>query len=89
MVDLEYPLDAIKIIGNIYTNSTTRYIGEYFDKIEPIYIQRGILSPNLESLLRWLQRDQKGYIFKTSNSHKSAATYADDLATITNNITII
>jgi hypothetical protein len=64
MVDLEYPLDAIKIIGNIYTNSTTRYIGEYFDKIEPIYIQRGILSPNLESLLRCYKEIKKAIYSK-------------------------
>jgi hypothetical protein len=69
MEDLEYPLDAIEIIGNIYTNSTTMYIGEYFEKIEPIHIQKGTIHGNtlspylfilfLEPLLRWLQRDQK------------------------------
>jgi hypothetical protein len=40
----------------------------------------------LEPFLRWLQRGQNGYTFCTSNSHESAAAYADDLAAITNNI---
>jgi hypothetical protein len=94
--DLGYPLDAIEIIGNTYTNSTTKYIGEYFNKTEPIHIQRGTIQGDtlsqylfilfLEPLLRWLQR---GYIFKTFNSHESIGAYANDLATITNNIIAI
>jgi hypothetical protein len=96
MEDLGCPKDAIKLIGNIYTNSTTIYIGEHLKKIDPIHIQRGtiqgnILSPYLfilflEPLLRWLQRGQNGYTFCTSNSHESAAAYANDMAAIANNI---
>jgi hypothetical protein len=44
MEDLGYPLDAIEIIGNIYTNSTTTYIGEYFEETKPIHIQKGTIE---------------------------------------------
>ena len=30
MEDLSYPLDAVEIIGNIYTNSTTSFMGSHF-----------------------------------------------------------
>jgi hypothetical protein len=43
MEDIEYPTNAIELIGNIYTNSTTIYMGEFFDKIKPIHIQRGTI----------------------------------------------
>jgi hypothetical protein len=43
MEDLTYPIDAIKLIGNIYTNSTTMYIGEFFNNPKPIHIQRGTI----------------------------------------------
>jgi hypothetical protein len=96
MEDLGYPTDACELIGNIYHNSTTIYIGEHFGKTTPIHIQRGTIQGNtltpylfilfLEPLLRWLRRDQNGYTFCTSNLHKSAAAYVDDLTTLTNNI---
>jgi hypothetical protein len=96
MEDLRYPLDAIELVGNIYTNSTTIYTNEYFGQIKPIHIQRStiqgdILSPYLfilflEPLLRWLQRDQLGYTFNTSKIHESVVAYADNLALLTNNI---
>jgi hypothetical protein len=96
MEDLGYPKDSRKLIGNIYTNSTTMYIREYLKKTEPIHIQRGTiqgdtLSPYLfilflELLLKWLQRRQNKYIFRTSNSRESAAAYVNDLAAIINNI---
>jgi hypothetical protein len=52
MRDLGYPTDAINLIGNIYSQSSTIYLGEYFGKTLPILIQRGTiqrdtLSPNL------------------------------------------
>jgi hypothetical protein len=66
MKDLGYPQDAIKLVGNIYTQSTTVFVGEHFGKTQPIPIQRGTiqgdtLSPYLfiiflEPLLRWLQQ---------------------------------
>jgi hypothetical protein len=43
MEDLGYPTDACEIIGNIYHNSTTIYIGEHFGKTAPIHIQRGTI----------------------------------------------
>ena len=97
MSDLGYPKDAITIIGNIYSESYTKFISSDFDPIQPIPIQRGtiqgnnILSPYLfilflESLLRWLACDNQGYNFKTSRNAISSATYADDLVIISSNI---
>ena len=67
-----------------------------FWKHKPIPIQRGTiqgdtLSPYLfliflEPLLRWLQRGNNGYTFGTSKLTISSAAYADDLATVTNNL---
>jgi hypothetical protein len=92
MTDLGYPQDVVNLIGNIYYNSHTTYIGEYFGKIQPIPIKRGTiqgdtLSPYpfiifLEPLLRWLDRDNLGYTFRTSSNSISSAAYADDLATL-------
>ena len=96
MKDLGYPVDAINLIGNIYSQSTTTFIGEHFGKTQPILIQRGtiqgdILSPYLfiiflEPLLRWLQHGNNGYTFGTSKVKISSAAYADDLATIANKL---
>jgi hypothetical protein len=36
MEDLEYPLNTIVPIGNIYTNSSTTFVREYFGKPKPI-----------------------------------------------------
>jgi hypothetical protein len=92
MTDLGYPQDAVNLIGNIYYNSHTTYIGEYFGKTQPIPIKRGTiqgdtLSPYLfniflEPLLRWLDRDNLGYTFRTSSNSISSAAYADDLAAL-------
>ena len=99
MKDLGYLKDAVALVGNIYSQSATTFIGEYFDKTQPISIQRGTiqgdtLSPYLfiiflEPLLRWLQHRPHGYIFKTSNIELNSAAYADDLAVISNNATSI
>jgi hypothetical protein len=96
MEDIGYPIDAISLIGNIYIDSTTSFLGTNFGTTQPINIQRGTiqgdtLSPYpflifLEPLLRWLQRDQLGYTFRTSENKVSAVAYTDDLATITNTI---
>jgi hypothetical protein len=97
MKDLGYPQDAIALIGDIYSQSTTTYIGEYFGKTEPILIQRktiqgDTLSPYLfiiflEPLLRWLQRGNNEYNFTTSKTKITSAAYADDLAIIANKTT--
>jgi hypothetical protein len=96
MTDLGYPLDAITLIGSIYSESYTTITGPYFGKTKPIAIQRGkiqgdTLSPYLfiiflEPLLRWLDQGQLGYTFKTSPTTISSASYADDLAVLFRNI---
>jgi hypothetical protein len=96
MTDLGYPLDAIQLIGSIYSESYTSIIGSYFGKTKPIAIQRGTiqgdtLSPYLfiiflEPLLRWLDQGKLGYTFKTSPITISSVAYADDLAVIFQNI---
>jgi hypothetical protein len=65
MADLGYAQDAINLIGNIYSNSSTRFFGMHFGQKKPVHIQRGTiqgdtLSPYLfiiflEPLLRWLE----------------------------------
>ena len=96
MKDLGYPTDAVSLIGNIYSQASTIYCGEYFGKTLPIPIQRGTiqgdtLSPYLfliflEPLLRWLQQGDNGYTFGTSKVKISSAAYADDLAAIANKL---
>jgi hypothetical protein len=96
MKDLGYPIDATNLIGNIYSQASTIYSGEYFGKTLPIPIQRGTiqgdtLSPYLfliflEPLLRWLQQGDNGYTFGTSKVKISSAAYADDLAAIANKL---
>jgi hypothetical protein len=96
MADLGYPQDAINLIGNIYSNSSTRFFETHFDQTKPVDIQRGTiqgdtLSPYLfiiflEPLLRWLERRNLGYKLKTSQYTINSTAYADDLAIITNNI---
>jgi hypothetical protein len=96
MADLGYLQDAINLIGNIYSNSSTIFTGTHFGKTKPVHIQRGTiqgdtLSPYLfiiflEPLLRWLERDNLGYKLNTSQYTVNSAAYADDLAIITSNI---
>ena len=96
MKELGYPKDAIQIIGNIYSHSTTTFSGEYFGKTKEVPIRRGIiqgdaLSPYLfiiflEPLLRWLKQGNYGYTFGTSSTTISSVAYADDLAAITNKL---
>jgi hypothetical protein len=96
MADLGYPQDAINLISNIYSNSSTMFLGSYFGKTKSVHIQRGTiqgdtLSPYLfiiflEPLLRWLERGNLGYTLKTSQYTLNSAAYADDLDIITNDI---
>jgi hypothetical protein len=96
MADLGYPQDAINLIGNIYSNSSTIFFESYFGKTKPVHIQRGTiqgdtLSPYffiifLEPLPRWLERGNLGYKLKTPQYTLTSVAYADDLAIITNDI---
>jgi hypothetical protein len=96
MADLGHPQNAINLIGNIYSNSSTIFFGSHFGKIKPVHIQRGtiqgdILSPyvfiiSLEPLLRWLERGNLGYKLKTSQHTLTSVAYVDDLAIITSDI---
>jgi hypothetical protein len=96
MADFGYPQDAINLIGNIYSNSSTRFFGTHFGQIKPVHIQRGTiqgdtLSPYLfiiflEPLPRWLERGNLGYKLNTSQHTINSAAYTDDLAIITNDI---
>jgi hypothetical protein len=96
MTDLGYPQDAINLIGNIYSNSSTRFYGTHFGKTKLVHIQRGTiqgdtLSPYifiifLEPLLRWLERRNLGYKLNISQCTINSAAYANDLAIITNDI---
>ena len=96
MTDLGYPLDAIKIVGNIYNHSTTAITGNYFGTIPPIKINCGPMQGDtlslylfiifLEPLLRWLEKDNIGYHFNTFPFTYTTSVYADDLAIITDKI---
>ena len=97
MKDLSYLKDAVKLVGNIYSQSNTIFTGEHFGQIQKIPIQHGpiqrdTLSPYLfiiflEPLLRWLQRRKNGYTPGTSNITINSTTYANDLTIITNKLT--
>jgi hypothetical protein len=96
MADLGYSQDAINLIGNIYSNSSTIFLGSHFGKTKPVHIQRGTiqgdtLSPylfiiSLKPLLRWLERGNLGYKLKTSQYMLNSTAYADDLTITTSNI---
>ena len=96
MTDLGFPDDAVTLVGNIYSQSTTTYTSEHFGKTHPIPIQRGTiqgdtLSPYLfiiflEQLLRWLQRGTNGYTFGTSKTTINTVAYADNLGALSNKL---
>ena len=98
MEDLGYPLDAVEIVGNIYETSSTSFTGSHFGTTPPIKISRGTiqgdtLSPYLfiiflKPLLRWLEKDEAGYCFKTSPSTCTTTAYTDDLAILMDDIQI-
>jgi hypothetical protein len=61
MAYLGYPQDAINLIGNIYSNSSTRFLGTHFGQTKLVHIQRGTikgdtLSPYLFIILVHIQR---------------------------------
>ena len=49
MKDLGYPRDAVELIGNIYTNSTTSFQGNHFGTTPPIHINRGTIQGDILS----------------------------------------
>jgi hypothetical protein len=96
MADLGYPQDAINLIKNIHSNSSTIFTSPHFGKTKPVHIQRDTiqgdtLSPYLfiiflEQLLKWLERGKYGYNLKTSNHTINLAAYADNLVILTNKL---
>jgi hypothetical protein len=70
------------------------FTSNYFGKTPSINIHRGTIQGNtlspylflifLEPLLRWLQRGNHGYHFKTSPSVLCSAAYANDLVLFSN-----
>jgi hypothetical protein len=96
MADLGYLSDAITLVGNIYSASSTIFSGTYFSHTLSIPILRGTiqgdtLSPYLfiiflEPLLRWFQTGKHGYPFQTSKSTICPAAYADDLVIISHKL---
>jgi hypothetical protein len=99
MVDLDYPQDAINLIGNIYSNSSTIFSETHFSKTKPVHIQKCTIQDDtlnpylfiifLEPLLRWLEQGNLGYKLNTSQHILNFGAYADDLAIITNDIKFI
>ena len=96
MEDMGYPTNAVEIVGDIYTQTTTSFTYNQSGTTPPVIISRGIiqgdtLSPYLfiiflEPLLRWLEKDDMGYHFSTSTSTCTTTAYADDLAILSDNI---
>jgi hypothetical protein len=96
MTDLGYPNGAIHFIGNIYSQSTTKFTGAHFGETKPIHIQRGTIQGDILSLyffiifiepvLHWFQRGSNGYKFKTSDATINSAAYADDLVALTHTL---
>ena len=98
MKDLGYPKDAVRLVGNIYSQSNTIFTGEHIGQTQKIPIQRGTIQGDtltcpylfiifVEPLLRWLQHGKYGYTLGTSKVTINSAAYVDDLAIITNNLT--
>ena len=46
MKDLGFLKDAVKLVGNIYSQSNTTFTGEHFGQTQKIPIQRGTIQGN-------------------------------------------
>lgn len=97
MEDLGYLKDAIELIGNIYTNSTTSFHRSHFGTTHPIdnlqghnqrqHTKLNITHIFLYPLQRLLgKRLHNAYHFNTSGPTCNTTTYANDLSIITANI---
>ena len=72
MEDMGYPNDAIKLINNIYTNSTTSFHDNHFDATSPIMIIKGMIQDNtlnpylfiifLDPNLWWLKKTKSDIV---------------------------
>jgi hypothetical protein len=86
MAGLGYPQDAINLIGNIYSNSSTIFFGSYKEAPYKDTLSPYLFIIFLEPLLRWLERANLGYKLKTSQYTLHSTAYVDDLAIITSDI---
>ena len=94
MEDLGYPKDAIELISNIYTNSTTSH-DNHFSATSLNHINIGTIQDYtvnmylfiifLDPFLRWLEKTNIGYHFNTSTT----TCYTNALAIVTNNLASI
>lgn len=67
MYDIAHPIDAIELVGNNYSNSSSSFQAMPFIKIPPIAISHSIIQGDtinpymftnfLKPLLQWLDKD--------------------------------
>lgn len=80
----------LAFIGNIYKKSSIIFVAPYFRQTQPIFISSGAIQGDtlnpyfflifLELPLQWLEKDNYGYDFNTSNAYSNSTTYADSLS---------
>jgi len=92
---LGLPSDFIKLVSNLYSEATTRFITPH-GQTSPVGIRRGILqgdplSPLLfdlmvEQLIRWLTASGKCYDIASCGPKLASKWYADDGTLLTNSV---